>query len=41
MEQKRSVLDFESYRKVRALRDGGLELAVTDETPRAALEGKG
>jgi hypothetical protein len=37
MKQERSVLDFESDRKVRALRDGGLELAVSDEAPRAAL----
>lgn len=37
MKQERSVLDVESHRKVRALRDSGLELTVGDEAPRAAL----
>ena len=37
MKQERPVLDIEGHRKVRALGDGGLELAVSDEAPRAAL----
>lgn len=42
MKQERSVFDFERHRKVRRLRDGGLELTVTNETPWAPLrKGKG
>ncbi len=40
MEHEWPVFDLKRYRKVRALCDGVLKLAICDETPRACL-GKG
>ena len=37
MKQEWSVLDIESHRKVCRLRDGGLEITVTDITPWTSL----
>ena len=37
MKQERSVLDIESHGKVRRLRDGGLEVKVTDIAPWTTL----
>ena len=37
VEQERPIFDFERYWKVCALSNGGLKLAVSNETPRTGL----